>query len=526
MAVLCWSLAALLPNRHDVAPVVMFPCAAVLVYLLAVFSLSIGARIDSPESGFPARMFTLPVPTRQLVAWPMFLAAVAMAGWWFACVGGILWPLGFRPDLLWPAAGVAASLAWLQALAWSPFGASWVRTALVIVVLSALFLGPGLLFASQVPTGILTGGLLVILVAAYPVALAGVERARRGDTPQWRLPRLDDLLLRLKSHRRPFAGAAQAQAWIEWRRHGLVLLIVEGLLLLLYLPILGQVEHGVELLAGSGLVPWFGAAVEQLGSTGVVLIWVMLFPCLMVLTFGAELGRLNPNSLSPEMPAFLATRPVSSGDLALSKFRLTVHCTLTSWALLVLVLAGWVVAGGRWPRLGGNTPFVQHFGVAGALGRECLVVLALVVMTWLQLLRSLWLGMAGRGSVKWAVVIVSLVLLTAAAVLAQWLARRPQAWSALWEVLPWVLGTAVILKFLTAAGLFRAVRRHGLWSNRTCGTILLVWLAVAAGLAGIGRFLVPADVLAMHWLVVVAVLLVPLSRVFAAPLAVHWNRHR
>jgi hypothetical protein len=456
----------------------------------------------------------------------MLLAAAAMAGWWFACVGGILWPLGLRPNLLWPAAAVAASLAWLQALAWSPFGASWVRTVLVIVVLSALVLGPGVLFALHVPAAILTSVLFVILVAAYPVALAGVERARRGDTPRWRLPRLDDLLRPAESPRRPFASAAQAQSWLEWRRHGLALPLVQTFLLLVYLPFLGQVKEGVQQLAGSGLVPLYTTAVRQLGATGVVLAFLLLGPWLLALAGGGAMGGMNVDGTPAEMAVFVATRPINSGDLALSKFRLTFRSTLVSWALLVLVLAGWVVAGGRWPRLAADTPFVQHFGVAGALGRECLVVLILVVLTWLQLVRGLWVGMAGRAKLNWAVLIASLVVLTAAGVLAQWLASRPQAWAALCEVLPWVFGTGVILKSLTAAGLYRAVRRRGLWTNRTCGIILLAWIAVAAGLAGIGCFLVPAEVLPLHLTAILAVLLVPLSRVLAAPLAADWNRHR
>jgi hypothetical protein len=524
MAILCWSLAGLLPDRNNVVPLMMFPCAAVLIYLLSVFSFSFDARIDAPESGFPARMFTLPVPTRQLVAWPMLLAATAMAGWWFACVAGVLWPLGFRPALLWPAAAAAASLAWLQALAWSPFGASWVRSVVAIVVLTALTLSPGVLFALQVHAAILTSLLLLLLVAAYPVALAGVARARRGDTPRWRLPRWGDLLRPRENPRRPFAGAARAQAWLEWRRHGVALPVLQTGLLLLSLPILGS-EAGVEEWAASGMLPWLTAAVGQVGPTAVLLAYVLLLPWLLALTAGGELGRMSADGMSAGMAVFVATRPVSSGALALSKFRLTVRCTLVCWALLLLVLAGWVVVGGRWSRLT-QTPFVQHIGMAGAVGRACLVVLALVLMTWLQLLRGLWVGMAGRTTLKWAALVAGLGFLTAAGLLAQGFSRRPQAWDALCAALPWALGAAVVLKFLGAAVLFRAVRRRGLWSSRTCCSLFLAFLAVTAALVAIGRTLVPAEVLSLAWIGVVAVLLVPLNRVLAAPLAVAWNRHR
>jgi hypothetical protein len=147
-------------------------------------------------------------------------------------------------------------------------------------------------------------------------------------------------------------------------------------------------------------------------------------------------------------------------------------------------------------------------------------------MTWLQLLRGLWVGMVGRVKLQWAVMVLGLVLLMTAGVLAQWLARKPEAWPALGAALQWVLGVAVVLKFLIAFGLFRAVRRRGLWSERTCCALLLIWLAVAAGMAAIGRTLVPAEALSLAWILVVAVLVVPLNRIFAAPLAIDFNRHR
>jgi hypothetical protein len=335
------------------------------------------------------------------------------------------------------------------------------------------------------------------------------------------------LLLPWESPRRPFASPARAQAWLEWRRHGLGLPIVQTGLLLLYLPFLGQVEQGVQDLATSGLVPgFFPAAVGQIGPTGYVLASLFLLPWLLAVIAGGEVGRMNVDGMSPEMAVFVATRPISSGALALGKFRLTIRCTLVCWALLVLVLGGWVVAGGRWPRLAATTPFVEHFGAAGAVARACLVVLALVLMTWLQLLRGLWVGMVGRVKLQWAVMVLGLILLTTAGVSAQWLARRPEAWSALGAALPWVLGVAVIVKFAIAFGLLRAVRRRGLWSDRTCCALLLIWLAVAVGLTGIGRTLVPAEVLRLPWIVVLAILLVPLNRIFAAPLAIDFNRHR
>jgi hypothetical protein len=62
--------------------VVVMPCAAVFGYLLAVFSIGLDARLESRESGFPARLWALPQRTRSLVGWPMLWGtSVLMLAW-------------------------------------------------------------------------------------------------------------------------------------------------------------------------------------------------------------------------------------------------------------------------------------------------------------------------------------------------------------------------------------------------------------------------------------------------------------
>ena len=79
--------------------------------------------------------------------------------------------------------------------------------------------------------------LAVAIVAAYPVALAGVASARRGDPwrawPEWLKP----WRAAARSGRRPFRSAFEAQLWYEWRCHGLVLPVaVAGILLIVLFP--------------------------------------------------------------------------------------------------------------------------------------------------------------------------------------------------------------------------------------------------------------------------------------------------
>ena len=73
----------------------------------------------------------------------------------------------------------------------------------------------------NVSEGLLAGLFAGAGAVAWRVAYVGVRNARRGDVPDWHgssgLRQLADWLPR---RRRPFASAARAQVWFEWRRNG------------------------------------------------------------------------------------------------------------------------------------------------------------------------------------------------------------------------------------------------------------------------------------------------------------------
>src|SRR5205823_9530047 len=73
-----------------------------------------------------------------------------------------------------------------------------------------------------VPRALPSVVLIVSLPLAYRVALAGVTRARRGDQPEASrfLSWVRAQSRRRRPEKRPFASAAAAQLWFEWRMHG------------------------------------------------------------------------------------------------------------------------------------------------------------------------------------------------------------------------------------------------------------------------------------------------------------------
>src|SRR5688572_8465264 len=94
--------------------------ALAVMYLMAVFSYGWDINVSSPLSGYPSWMFTLPVRTSYLVAWPMLYGVVSVGLLWIVFALLVWRPLGMAVHVLWPALFLAAAMAWIQASVWTP----------------------------------------------------------------------------------------------------------------------------------------------------------------------------------------------------------------------------------------------------------------------------------------------------------------------------------------------------------------------------------------------------------------------
>src|SRR5438874_2221054 len=69
-----------------VTPLSAFLCSVqfvlVLIYVTAVFSYGFESKLELRESGFPTRLFVLPVRTVQLVGWPMLQGVAVVTVLW------------------------------------------------------------------------------------------------------------------------------------------------------------------------------------------------------------------------------------------------------------------------------------------------------------------------------------------------------------------------------------------------------------------------------------------------------------
>jgi hypothetical protein len=98
--------------------------------------------------------------------------------------------------------------------------------------------------------------------------------------------------------------------------------------------------------------------------------------------------------------------------------------------------------------------------------------------------------------------------------------------SAIWNGLPWILVALVCVKFCAASWIAIRLYDNRLLSDRTLVFGAACWLVTVLAVYGVLEWLAASPLIPRYFLGAIAILLVPLARVSAAPLALAWNRHR
>lgn len=492
------------------APLVtVLPLSFVYVYLAYVFTLAeFGPR---PRlSSFPPWMFTLPVPTWRLVLFPMLYGAVTMALSWLAAREALPALLRGEVPLAWPAVGLAATLAWLQAVDWWPVG---LFPKAIIAGLALAGTWAGLL--SRLPEEGRLGLGTAALLAGYGFAVLGVNRARLGEQGlglRWRWPARLGKRLPLEQH--TFASPLRALCWLEWRRNGLLLPGSAAIWLFLVVVIAG--------LEG-----------RQGASHALVMSIIYLLPLTAPL-MGGFLGKPEVWSRQFRLSTYDASRPVPAADFVLAKLAGIAFGLLLAYGVLVGATLLWALVPGNgdlvWQYVGQafRVPEADGPGSAFSPALMLLCVVGFFGFAFFQLAGHATFGMTGRVWLVVAVLFFYLVGVPNLIVARHALLEGHRYWHAtIDEWLPRVVRGWVVLKFLAAVAAFRlACRVHGM-TGRTLAVLVGLWLLVAGCLTQLvlwpqapdGRLSV-VDV--FPWVA----LFLPLVRVAAAPSAFAWNRHR
>jgi hypothetical protein len=356
--------------------------------------------------------------------------------------------------------------------------------------------------------------MIAILAPQVPLAFLAarfaVARARRGDVPDWR-----GLFVRLGQladpgrRRERFDSPAQAQAWLEWRRHGRSLPTLVGILL--------PFELALLFVAGDAPALFF-----------FILLGVLLTPPFMAVFAAATVRKANSDdSDGYGVTPFMATRPLTSATLIAAKLKMAMWSTLAAWLLVLVAVPVALKLTDTWPMLTDRLrQFIAAVGRPRAAVLALLVAVALLSSTWKQLVQSLYIGLSGRAWAVKASVFLGLLFLTVIGPVVDWIIQNEAVLAALFETLPWTLAVLAGLKLCAAAWVATRLYDARLLSDRTLVAGAAIWLVVVLALHGLLVWLVDTPFIPSYLLLLVAILATPLARVSAAPLALAWNRHR
>ena len=331
-------------NRQSDPHLTGFPLAAALlnqfmvlawlILLLSIFNYT-EFNPQTGKSGFPHRLFVLPVTSFQLVAVPM-IGGAAVAG-----LTAAIWMWRSTAPWLFLVA-VASYLVLYQGISWTLASAGPLR----LIILGALAFGfiampivfswkglPGM-YAYALFVGIAglsfftswiwvarqrSGGVFNRAVTDRPYSLGAATAGVLHERP-------DSLLFakRLSRRTRPFVSAAAAQFWFEWRRSGFLLPALIGFLLLIFIgPVSwhfrNDADFSFRLLAAS-----------------------LAMPLILAAPVGKAFSKPELWSADLGLSAFIAVRPLATHEMVAIKMKVAAASAMLSWLFVLLFLGLWL----------------------------------------------------------------------------------------------------------------------------------------------------------------------------------------
>jgi len=515
------AIAHALPGPWLAQPGTILMMAATALSIFLGIAAIFGANEPQPKTGrngYPPRMFRLPISTSRLVAWPMLCGTAAMALAWAAIALAVLPRFGFRPSPALGALGLAAALAWLQALGWWPFGSNLTQLIATGVTL------PALIAAVAWPIVVWGWGpavawvlLPAYIAAAYALSVRGVTLDRRGDGRGGRgwtsvRERVDGVVEALPGFRPRFTTAAGAQLWFEWRSKGAALLF-----LVVYLSALA----GLPFAAASAFL------VREPRTARGFLAILMVQPLVFAWLLGGSFARDDLWSKSYAVSPFLATRPMTTGSIVGIKLVASAMSLAVAFGFALLTMPAWVAATGNVGAVAGlvRTAARERGGLAvGLVAATGLFAVLLIV--WKSMVGSMLPILTGR---PWFVNVVAYAVsaLGAAFGLASvWIGLDPGRVARAAAALPWGLGVGLGLKLAVSAVAFVVAIRRGLIAPGRCAGVVACWAGAAACFAAVGVATLRPLGVAWPSIAMASALIPPLGRIAAATLAYDWNRHR
>jgi hypothetical protein len=508
-----WLLGIEWAQPVDASPVrflgtIAIPLWSSVMFLLPVFSFGLTGDLAARHSMYPLRLFTLPITSTALAAWPMLYGTVSMA--LLAQAARLAsWPAEIEPPF-WLVLYAPAFLAWTQVLMWMPYPVRGVRVVAVVSWLIVMDIIAIIAIELQPSETLMAAILVPQLPVAYVAARTAVFRARRGEVPDWSgafTPLAS--LARLLARRGPFQSPMNAQTWYEWRQYGWSLPVLVAFVLPFALGLLFLDPNAPAFVIISLAV-------------------VALTPPIMASFVASTVRRASPRGDDYGLPPFLATRPLTSAALIAAKLRVSIVSTVITWVLVITVVPLALGLSDTWPIVIERARDLRDLiGLPRAMAVTMLAVLALVATTWKRLVTSLYIGLSGRPWLVRTHIGVTLVLLVVAIPLAQWIGRNTlEIVIRIFDVVPQVAAVLVAVKIAAAGWIATRLDRARLIEPRVLVTAATLWLTAVLSLYAVLGWMADTPHIPRHGVLLVAILAIPLTRLSATPLALASNRHR
>ena len=514
-------------------------CLLMVASVLLVFSVFNYTEFNPQKewTGFPYRLFALPVTALTLIAVPMLLGVACVELVYLAWLKLVFTqnePL--KPE--WFAVLLGACMILYQTILWTLAGFRVLRI-IVLGLIGTSFVGVGFLpffaqydsspwFSENILIGSLSGLAILSFVAAWVCIVR--QRYGGGHRRNWVIHLIERITDALPARTKGFRSPAAAQLWYEWRRAGVLLPACIGALLFLVIAPLSWLVR------------------NQSGSAVWILIWTLAMPMVLALPLGKGFSKADFWSRDLGFPPFVAIRPLPTGEIVVIKMKVAALSAAISWLLVLVFLSIWL------PLWADLAPLMMirigfWMGYGHSMWAEyaisALFVAASVFVTWKLLVGGLWVGLSGNRKIFiTSAAVYCLVPLLGFIGLTILLNhdRRVCAWATedpnrVLMICEWIVAFAVIAKFWLAAFSWRSIARARvrtyllLW---ICATLLLITFAIF--LWGHGLLVLqltslmdfrPVDAYRLrNFLVLLALLVIPFARLGYAPSALAKNRHR
>ena len=227
------------------------------------------------------------------------------------------------------------------------------------------------------------------------------------------------------------------------------------------------------------------------------------------------------------VPPSTATLPLSSAALVAAKLKAAAWSTLATWALMIVVVPLALVLTGNmeemtasWQNLLGEQHPLKSAAALVASG------IFLFAWTWKRMADSLLLGLTGRKWVIQGTLFVTIFGFCALMAIGGMSYKNPETREVVLPFIPWLLGLWVVCRLLVTGWAVRRLLHQNLVEPRTLRRWLLAWLLLASTLIGTFAWVVPRELVPLHYLTLAIVLVLPMGHLAATPLALAWNRHR